>query len=93
MDRGQCHAALCVAMRIAFARVRWALVLRRNVSVSRIFSSALRRPKAVLLEEMLLEGVKTAPMKRTGSCRAIYTIYYLVTKATVYYVYSMMYPR
>ena len=23
MDRGQCHAALCVAMRIAFARVRW----------------------------------------------------------------------
>ena len=47
----------------------------------------------MLLEEMLLEGVKTAPMKRTGSCRAIYTIYYLVTKATVYYVYSMMYPR
>ena len=38
-------------------------------------------------------GVKTAPMKRTESCRAIYTIYYLVTKATVYYVYSMMYPR
>ena len=57
MDRGQCHAALCVAMRIALACVRWALVLRRNVSVSRIFSSALRRPKAVLLEEMLLEGV------------------------------------
>lgn len=47
----------------------------------------------MLLEEMLLEGVKTAPMKRTGSCRAIYTIYYLVTKATVYYVYLMMYPR
>ena len=38
-------------------------------------------------------GRKNGTYEADGSCRAIYTIYYLVTKATVYYVYSMMYPR